>query len=123
MQAQSSPLKVRTPVSEVLRKFIKQRLAVYAGVFVIFLIVAAIAAPWLVPFDPENYFDYEALNDGPSMKHWFGVDSLGRDIFSRVLMGARISLAAGLISVAIGAVVVVDNALSGVQALQKRMQR
>jgi glutathione transport system permease protein len=74
-------------------------------VFVIFLIVAAIAAHWLVPFHPEDYFDYDALNDGPSWKHWFGVDSLGRDIFSRVLMGARISLAAGLVSVTIGAVV------------------
>ncbi|MFM7009018.1 MAG: glutathione ABC transporter permease GsiD [Betaproteobacteria bacterium] len=105
MQQTSSPLKVRTPVSEFLRKFAKQRLAVYAGVFVIFLIVAAIAAPWLVPFNPEDYFDYDALNDGPSWKHWFGVDSLGRDIFSRVLMGARISLAAGLVSVTIGAVV------------------
>jgi glutathione transport system permease protein len=39
------------------------------------------------------------------LNHWFGVDSLGRDIFSRVLMGARISLAAGLCSVAIGAVI------------------
>lgn len=105
MQQTSSPLKVRTPVSEFLRKFAKQRLAVYAGVFVIFLIVAAITAPWLVPFNPEDYFDYDALNDGPSWKHWFGVDSLGRDIFSRVLMGARISLAAGLVSVTIGAVV------------------
>ncbi len=105
MQQTSSPLKVRTPVSEFLRKFAKQRLAVYAGVFVIVLILVAFAAPWLVPFNPEDYFDYDALNDGPSWKHWFGVDSLGRDIFSRVLMGARISLAAGLVSVTIGAVV------------------
>jgi glutathione transport system permease protein len=105
MQQTSSPLKVRTPVSEFVRKFAKQRLAVCAGVFVIFLIMAAIAAPWLVPFNPEDYFDYDALNDSPSLKHWFGVDSLGRDIFSRVLMGARISLAAGLVSVSIGAIV------------------
>ena len=96
---------LRTPVSEVVRKFKKQKLAVAAGLFILLLIVAACAAPWLVPFDPEDYFDYEALNDPPSFAHWFGVDSLGRDIFSRVLMGARISLAAGLCSVAIGAVV------------------
>ncbi len=96
---------LRTPVSEVVRKFKKQKLAVAAGLFVLLLIVAACAAPWLVPFDPEDYFDYDALNDPPSLAHWFGVDSLGRDIFSRVLMGARISLAAGLCSVAIGAVI------------------
>jgi glutathione transport system permease protein len=97
--------RVRTPWSEFVRKFSKQRLAVIAGVFVLLLILTAIAAPWVVPFDPENYFDYDALNDPPSWAHWFGVDALGRDIFSRVLMGARISLAAGLLSVAIGAVV------------------
>lgn len=96
---------LRTPTSEVVRKFKKQKLAVAAGVFVLLLIVAALAAPWLVPFDPEDYFDYDLLNDPPSLNHWFGVDSLGRDIFSRVLMGARISLAAGLYSVAIGAVI------------------
>ena len=96
---------LRTPTSEVVRKFKKQKLAVAAGVFVLLLIVAALAAPWLVPFDPEDYFDYDLLNDPPSWNHWFGVDSLGRDIFSRVLMGARISLAAGLCSVAIGAVI------------------
>ncbi len=97
--------RVRTPWSEFSRKFGKQRLAVIAGVFVLLLILTAILAPWLVPFDPEDYFDYDALNDPPSWAHWFGVDALGRDIFSRVLMGARISLAAGLLSVAIGAVV------------------
>lgn len=97
--------RLRTPWSEFYRKFAKQKLAMLAGSFVIFLVVVAILAPWLVPFDPENYFDYDALNDPPSWAHWFGVDALGRDIFSRVLMGARISLAAGLLSVAIGAAI------------------
>ena len=96
---------VRTPLSEFIRKFKKQRLALVAGAFVVFLIVLAIVAPWVVPFDAENYFDYDALNDTPSWAHWFGVDALGRDIFSRVVMGARISLAAGVSSVAIGAVI------------------
>jgi glutathione transport system permease protein len=96
---------VRTPWTEFWRKFRKQRLAVAAAVFVVFLVGVAILAPWLAPFDAENYFDYDALNVLPSQAHWFGVDSLGRDIFSRVLMGARISLAAGVLSVAIGALI------------------
>lgn len=102
-QAASEP--VRTPWSEFWRKFRKQHLALGAGVFVIALVVAAILAPHLVPFDPENYFDYDALNAGPSAAHWFGVDSLGRDIFSRILMGTRISLEAGFVSVVIGALI------------------
>ena len=59
------------------------------------LVVLAFVGPHIVPFDPENYFDYDALNAGPSAVHWFGVDSLGRDIFSRIITGTRISLAAG----------------------------
>ena len=94
---------VRTPASEFWRKFKRQRVAVIAGIFVLLLVLVAVLAPWLVPFDAENFFDYDALNNPPSAKHWFGVDALGRDIFSRILMGARISLAAGLISVAVGA--------------------
>lgn len=96
---------VRTPWSEFWRKFKKQRLAMAAGGFVVLLVAVAILAPWLAPFDAENFFDYDALNAPPSAAHWFGVDSLGRDIFSRVLMGARISLAAGILSVAIGALI------------------
>ena len=96
---------IRTPLSEFLRKFKRQRLALVAGFFVALLVLIAIFAPWIVPYDPEGYFDYEALNAGPSAEHWFGVDSLGRDILSRVVMGARISLAAGLLSVTIGAVI------------------
>jgi glutathione transport system permease protein len=95
---------IRTPWTEFWRKFKKQHLALAAGLVVLLLVVAAIAAPWIVPFDPENYFDYDRLNQGPSAMHWFGVDPLGRDIFSRILMGTRISLAAGFSSVAVGAV-------------------
>jgi glutathione transport system permease protein len=96
---------VRTPLTEFWRKFRKQHLAVGALLFIIALVAVAILAPWLVPYDAENFFDYDALNSPPTAVHWFGVDSLGRDIYSRILMGARISLAAGFLSVMLGAVV------------------
>ncbi|MBS0319097.1 MAG: glutathione ABC transporter permease GsiD [Proteobacteria bacterium] len=101
----SADTTIRSPWSEFWRKFRRQKVAVVAGVFVVLLVVVAVAAPWLVPYDAENYFDYDKLNAPPSLAHWFGVDALGRDIFSRILMGARISLAAGFVSVAVGAVV------------------
>jgi glutathione transport system permease protein len=109
MQASSAPQlaneRVRTPWSEFWRKFRRQKVALVAGAFVLLLVAVAIAAPWIVPYDAETYFDYDALNASPSLAHLFGVDSLGRDIFSRIVMGARISLAAGFLSVAVGAVV------------------
>jgi len=96
---------VRTPWTEFWRKFRKQKVALIAGAFVALLVLIAIAAPWIVPYDAENFFDYDRLNAPPSLRHWFGVDALGRDIFSRILMGARISLAAGFVSVAAGALI------------------
>jgi glutathione transport system permease protein len=96
---------IRTPWNEFWRKFKRQKIGVVAGIFVVVLVAIAIAAPWIAPYDAENYFDYDQLNAAPSMAHWFGVDALGRDILSRILMGARISLAAGFVSVAAGAVV------------------
>jgi hypothetical protein len=99
------PDHIRTPWSEFWRRFRRQPVAMTAGLFVLLLIAVAIVAPWVAPFDAENYFDYDRLNDGPSMLHWFGVDSLGRDIFSRVLVGAQISLAAGVFAVLIGAAI------------------
>jgi glutathione transport system permease protein len=97
--------RVRTPWSEFWRKFKKQHVALAAAAFVLLLIVVAILAPYIVPFDAENFFDYDTLNSPPSAKHWLGVDPIGRDIFSRLLMGSRISLTAGFVSVAIGAVI------------------
>ncbi len=97
--------RVRSPWSEFWRRFRRQPVAMAAGLFVLLLVVLAFIAPLIAPFDAENYFDYDRLNQGPSLLHWFGVDSLGRDIFSRVLVGTRISLIAGCFSVAIGAAI------------------
>jgi len=97
--------RVRTPWSEFWRRFRRQPVAMTAGLFALLLIVLAFTAPLIAPFDAENYFDYDRLNQGPSLMHWFGVDALGRDIFSRVLVGTRISLIAGFFSVAIGAAI------------------
>jgi peptide/nickel transport system permease protein len=65
------------------------------GVAIVLVIVlAAVFAPWIAPFDP-NEQDFEALLMPPGWPHLFGTDSLGRDIFSRVLYGARIDLVIG----------------------------
>jgi glutathione transport system permease protein len=105
LAAAATAERVRTPWSEFWRKFRKQHVALVAGAFVLALVVLAVVAPHIVPYDAENYFDYDTLNAPPSAKHWFGVDPLGRDIFSRLLMGARISLTAGFVSVAVGAII------------------
>src|SRR5512137_14764 len=105
MPVAARPADVRTPWDLFRDKFRKQTVAVVAGVFVVGLVVLAVVGPAIVPFDAENFFDYDALNARPSAKHWFGVDALGRDIFSRIIAGTRISLAAGFISVFAGAVI------------------
>ncbi|RUT34741.1 ABC transporter permease [Arsenicitalea aurantiaca] len=67
---------------------------------VVFFSLVAIFAPWLAPYDP-NVSDWLSIRQAPSALHWFGTDDLGRDVLSRVIFGARASLAAGLIAVTI----------------------
>jgi peptide/nickel transport system permease protein len=62
------------------------------------IVVVAIMAPWIVPYDPIEQDLAQALQP-PSMQHWFGTDNLGRDIFSRVLYGARLDLLIGVFGV------------------------
>jgi peptide/nickel transport system permease protein len=63
-------------------------------------VLAAILAPWLTPYDPTTLNVMERLQ-GPSAQHWLGTDELGRDILTRLLYGARISLQVGAISMVI----------------------
>lgn len=65
------PDQVRTPWHEFWRRFRRQHMAMTAALFVILLIVVAIFARWIAPYDAENYFDYDNLNNGPSLQHWF----------------------------------------------------
>jgi peptide/nickel transport system permease protein len=74
---------------------------IFVGVFV----VAAIFAPLIATHDPvEQNLELIANGccPGPSSEHWFGVDLLGRDLFSRIVYGARVSLLIGVVSVTIG---------------------
>ncbi|WP_297861138.1 ABC transporter permease [Meiothermus sp.] len=86
-----------------LRALLANRLAIVGMVILLLLVLGASFAPILVPYSPTAT-DFGALQQGPSAKHWFGTDQLGRDILSRVFYGARVSLAAGLISVLIALV-------------------
>jgi ABC-type dipeptide/oligopeptide/nickel transport system permease subunit len=81
-------------------RVLKQRKPALAGLaFLGLLIFISIFADWIAPFKPDDYTD--AVASPPSWQHWFGVDHLGRDIFSRVVYGARISLWVGLLAVGI----------------------
>jgi len=73
---------------------------IIGGTIVVFFALVAIFAPALAPLDP-NASDWAAIRKAPSAIHWFGTDDLGRDILSRIIFGARASLAAGIIAVAI----------------------
>jgi ABC-type dipeptide/oligopeptide/nickel transport system permease subunit len=67
------------------------------GAVIALLVVVGIAGPWIAPYDPLAQ-DLSKSLLGPSAEHWFGTDSFGRDILSRVLYGARISLLVGIVS-------------------------
>jgi peptide/nickel transport system permease protein len=64
------------------------------------LVAAAIVAPSIAPYPPDR-LDLTHRREAPSSAHWFGTDDLGRDVFARVLFGARVSLAVGLLSAAV----------------------
>ena len=92
------------------QKFKKQKSAMVAGIFILFLILAAIFAPFIAPYDPYA-IDYGNAMMPPSPQHWAGTDIYGRDILSRIIYGARISLTVGISSVTIGAIVGVSLGL------------
>jgi len=71
---------------------------------VLVVVVAAVFGPAVAPFDPATQ-EMALRLDGPTGLHWFGLDELGRDIFTRVLYGARISLLVGIVVVGVSATV------------------
>jgi peptide/nickel transport system permease protein len=90
----------RRPESRVWKKFRAHRGAMVGGAIVAFFVLLAFLAPVLPIADPVAT-DWGAIRQPPSAAHWFGTDELGRDLLSRMVWGARASLLAGVVSVAI----------------------
>jgi peptide/nickel transport system permease protein len=80
------------------------RLTVIGVVIVVVLVLVALFAPWIATYD-VGATDLSMRYLPPSVAHWFGTDSTGRDIFSRVVFGARISLQVGIVVVTVSAII------------------
>jgi peptide/nickel transport system permease protein len=81
----------------VLQFVVQQPLGAAGLVFIVVMAVCAAFAQWVAPYDPLAV-DYGAMLAPPSRDHWLGTDSFGRDVFSRIIYGARTALAIGFIA-------------------------
>lgn len=98
------PPKPETMLRLFCEKFFKNKLAVAGSVILLIIIFSAIFAPMIAPYAPEHQDLLKRLQP-PSAEHFMGTDKFGRDIFSRVLYGARVSLLVGFVSV-VGAITI-----------------
>lgn len=95
------------------RRFRKNRLAAAGGVVVVLMFFAAVFAPFISPYNPDD-IDRKHILESPSLKHPLGTDDLGRDVLSRMILGSRISLSVGFVSVGIATLIgIFLGALSG----------
>lgn len=85
-------------------RFSRNHLAIGGAALVISLFVTAIFASWIAPYDP-SFINTKAALLPPSLLHPFGTDDLGRDVFSRMVFGSRISLTVGLVAVGIATII------------------
>ena len=90
--------------SESFQRFCKNKVAVVAALILISLIVICFIAPLITSYDPEKQVLSERLLS-PSLKHWWGTDQYGRDIFTRCVYGCRVSLSVGIISQLIATII------------------
>lgn len=93
-------------LSAISRFRLSERHTAVLFVYLVIVIIAALLAPWISPYDPNEQDLVNALQ-GPSTLHWLGTDDLGRDVLSRIIHGARISLRASLQSVAVALAIAV----------------
>ena len=87
-----------------IRRFLRRRSAVVGLMITVLLLLVAVFGPWLAPYSPAAQ-DYDHILEKPGSAHWMGTDNLGRDILSRILHGARLSLFVGFGGVAGGALI------------------
>ena len=93
----------RTPWSMMIKRFTKNKRAMVGLWMVVVFVIVALFAPWIAPYDPIEQ-NMEKMLEPPSVEHPFGTDEFGRDILSRILYGAQISLMIGIVGVFIAVV-------------------
>lgn len=91
-------------VKAFIKKFMKRKTAVVAFFVMFLLLILAIVGPYVAPYAPDA-FDYNNMLSGPTAAHPFGTDQFGRDILSRIMAGAPLTLGVALSSVIVGATI------------------
>lgn len=102
--AGKAKVKKHSEISDIMHRLSKNKIAMIGLIIVIIEILLAITAKWIVPYD-WNAIDVINAKQAPSLQHLFGTDELGRDIFSRIIYGARFSLAIGIFGTMITTIV------------------
>ncbi len=96
-----------------MRRTLSNPMALGGFIIIVIIMLFALFAPLIAPFDPEA-IDVKSILLPPSSIHWMGTDGLGRDVFSRMLFGARISLMVGIVAVGIATLIgIVLGSISG----------
>jgi peptide/nickel transport system permease protein len=84
-----------------IRGILRSRSIVIGGVVILIVVILALCAPYIAPFSPDQIGAGRRLSP-PNAAHWLGTDEFGRDILSRILFGARLTLYIGIVAVGIG---------------------
>src|SRR5262245_58541868 len=87
-----------------LRRFTRRPLVLIGAVIIVVFAAAALGAPWLAPYHPQAT-NWSKIRKPADAQNWLGTDDLGRDVLSRVIWGARVSLLAGVLSVLLAVLV------------------
>ena len=91
------------------RRLVQNKAAMIGGMILVFLILCAILAPWIAPYS-YSYQDLDLGASKPSWDHLLGTDVMGRDLLSRILYGARISLMVGFVATGVALIIGVLSA-------------
>src|SRR5262249_2778548 len=89
-----------SPGARAWRRLLRRKSAVLGLIIIVVLVLVALLAPVISPYDPAQQ-SWTSIRKPPSLQHWFGTDESGRDLFARVIYGARASLLAGVVSISI----------------------
>jgi peptide/nickel transport system permease protein len=99
--ALTEPVVVSSTARGVLRRLLRNPMVVVGLVIIVLFLLVGLTAQWIAPHDYDRA-NFSLARRGPSATYWLGNDEIGRDLFSRLLHGARFSLVIGLISISIG---------------------